>query len=151
MYWRMQLHPAQPEEAVKHSITCLSSGYVGLDFGKDVGDLLLLEKADLPTGQTDYWDFAHTMHEGDLVLIIAHHFPFALAKIAGPYNYISRPQPHLGVWFRHFRSVKEIRYYADWITNAHGWQQLKMTDTISSLRDPSSMSYAFIEEWLRAG
>ena len=150
MYWRMQLHPAQPQEAVKHSITSLSSGYVGLDFGKDVGDLSLLAREDLPDGQHDYWDFASTMKKGDIVLVITHHFPFALTKIAGPYNYISHAQPHIGVWFRHFRPVQDVMYYADWITDAHKWRRLKMTDTISPLRETTSVSYRLIEEWLGA-
>jgi len=113
MYWRMQLHPARPSEAVKHSITSLGAGYIGLDFGQDVGDLLLLKMNELPTGQHDYWHFAHTMKKGDIVLIIAHHFPFALARIAGPFNYISHAHPHIGVWFRHFRAVDRVTYYAD--------------------------------------
>jgi hypothetical protein len=146
----MQLHPAQPEEAVKHSVTSLAAGYIGLDFGEDVGDLLRLKKADLPEGYQDYWDFAHTMKPGDQVLIIAHHFPFALARVAGPYNYISRSLPHIGVWFRHFRQVDSISYFADFLTNAHDWPALKMTDAISPLYDHDSKSYQLIEEWLGA-
>ena len=33
-YWRMQLHPADPDQAVKHCVESLASGYIGLDFGK---------------------------------------------------------------------------------------------------------------------
>jgi len=90
------------------------------------------------------------MQEGDFVLIVAHHFPFALARISGPYNYIRETAPEIGVWFRHFRKVDDIRYYADFKTNAHAWDRTTMTDTISPLRDPNSISYRLIEEW-RAG
>ena len=90
------------------------------------------------------------MKEGDEVLIIAHHFPFALATIDGPYNYVREAVPELGVWFRHFRKVKSVRYYADYITNARSWEQITMTDTISPLRDPNSKSYQLISEWSRA-
>ena len=150
MYWRMQLHPSEAELSVKHAITSLAAGYIGLDFGKDLGDLHLLKREELPDGQRDYWDFAHVMKQGDLVLVVAHHFPFALAKVAGPYSYISHALPHIGVWFRHFRAVRDISYYGDWITNAHKWRPLKMTDTISPLHDTTSQSYMLIDEWRSA-
>lgn len=87
------------------------------------------------------------MKVGDTVLVIAHHFPFALATIAGDYNYIRFPAPEIGVWFRHFRRVKDVRYYGDLETNAHNWNKIVMTDTISPLRDPSSKSYRLIVKW----
>ena len=149
-HWRMQLHPAQPGAAVMHTVTSLAAGYIGLDFGSDVGNLLLLNKEQLPEGQRDFWDFAHEMKLGDAVLIITHHFPFALVEISGPYNYMIRPEPHIGVWFRHFRAVKTVGYFADFLTNAREWPQLTMTDTISPLHDPSSKSYQLIEDWLSA-
>lgn len=61
------------------------------------------------------------------MLIISHHFPFALATVAGDYNYIRQAVPEIGVWFRHFRRVKEVQLYSDRVTNAANWQQLKMT------------------------
>ena len=115
--------------------------------GPDVGDLTKTKREELPEGQRDYWDFAHEMKVGDVVLIIAHHFPFALATVSGEYNYIRKTAPELGVWFRHFRKVKIVKYYADHVTNAHTWKQLIMTDTISPLRDPSRDSFKLIEEW----
>lgn len=125
----------------------LSAGFIGLDFKKDVGDLLRAQRADLGD-QQDYWGFAHEMKEGDAVLIIAHHFPFALATVAGPYNYVRSTAPEIGVWFRHFRRVaKGVRYYADLVTNAHQWERLVMTDTISPLREETSASYKLIERW----
>lgn len=102
----------------------------------------------LPEHQKDYWAFAHEMNEGDIVLIMAHHFPFTLATVAGDDNYIREPEPRIGVWFHHFRQVKEVRYYGDFETNAHNWERITMTDTISPLRDESSRSYRLIEEWL---
>ena len=143
----MQLHPAEPQYAIKHTIESLAAGYIGLDFGPDIGDLTKRKREELPEGQHDYWDFAHEMNVGDEVLIIAHHFPFALATVSGKYNYIRETAPELGVWFRHFRKVKSVKYYADHVTNAHTWKQLTMTDTISPLRDPSRDSFKLIEEW----
>jgi hypothetical protein len=148
-YWRMQLHPSESNIAVKHSITCLAAGYIGLDFGYDTGNLLNIKKEDLRPGQQDFWEFAHVMKRGDIVLIIAHHFPFALVRVAGAYNYIKTIDPNIGVWFRHFRQVKSIHYYADYKTNAHQWQQLRMTDTISILKNNDKKSYRFIEKWLK--
>ena len=146
-YWRMQLHPADSENAIKHSIESLNAGYVGLDFDQDSGDLTKTEQEKLPGKQRDFWAFAHEMKVGDVVLIIAHHFPFALATISGKYNYIRERAPELGVWFRHFRKVKNVRYYADYVTNANAWQRITMTDTISPLRDPNSSSYRLIKKW----
>ena len=146
-YWRMQLHPAEPGEAVKHAVESLAAGYIGLDFALDTGDLLCVDQASLPSNQRDYWAFAHEMREGDRVLIIAHHFPFALASVSGPYNYIRSRDPELGVWFRHFRRVEGIRYYSDFVTDVRKWEQIKMTDTISPLRDPGTLSFRLIELW----
>lgn len=42
---------------------------------------------------------------GDVVLIMAHNFPFALVTVSGDYNYIRTPDPEIGVWFRHFRRI----------------------------------------------
>jgi len=149
-HWRMQLHPDHPGEALRHCAESLTTGYIGLDFaaGARVGDLLRVDQNDLPDAQKDYWLFAHEMAEGDPVLIMAHHFTLALAVVDGGYNYMRRPAPEIRVWFRHFRSVRDARYYGDYVTNAHNWQRLTMTDTISPLRDSNSASYQLIEEWL---
>jgi hypothetical protein len=149
-YWRMQLHPDEPGEALKYCVESLAAGYIGLDFAAEVGDLMATTQAHLPATQKDYWAFAHEMEIGDKVLIIAHHFPFALVSVAGEYNYIRFHAPEIGVWFRHFRRVMDISYYGDLKTNAHEWEQLTMTDTISPLRDPSSKSHQLIERWLRS-
>jgi hypothetical protein len=147
-YWRMQLHPAEPGTAVRHAVESLAAGFIGLDFADEVGDLLRAQQADLPDGQKDYWAFAHEMQEDDYVLIMAHHFPFALARITGDYTYISSAVPEIGVWFRHFRKISDVRYYADHVTNARQWNQIVMTDTISPLRNPDSQSYRLIASWL---
>ena len=87
------------------------------------------------------------MQVGDRVLIIVHHFPFAVVTIDSEYNYIRRTEPELGVWFRHFRRIKDDPvYFADYATNAKSWEPYKMTDTISILKDPTSKSYKLIEK-----
>jgi len=143
----MQLHPNEPALAAQYAYESLTAGFVGLDFIADVGDLMRAQQAQLPSGQRDYWAFSHEMAVGDRVLIIAHHFPVAVADVTGEYNYIRTPEPELGVWFRHFRRVGNVRYFADRTTNAASWQPITMTDTISPLRDPNSASYRLIEVW----
>jgi hypothetical protein len=149
-YWRMQLHPSQSNQAVKHAVESLAAGYIGLDFEGETGDISIVAKSLLPRNQRDYWAFANEMAVDDHVLIIAHHFPFALVRVSGPYNYIKLTVPEIGVWFSHFRAVDDIRYFADFRTNARAWRQITMTDTISPLRAASSLSYRLIEEWLAA-
>jgi hypothetical protein len=149
-YWRMQLHPDDGSQAAKHAAESLAAGYIGLDFAEDVGDLTRTTKEQLPQTQKPYFAFAHEMVEGDQVLIVVHHFPFALVTVDGEYNYIRSHAPEIGVWFRHFRKVRDVRFYADYHTDAHDWPRLKMTDTICPLRSGDSDSREVIEEWLRA-
>jgi hypothetical protein len=146
----MQLHPNESGEALKHSAESLAAGFIGLDFSRSagIGDLRATTQDRLPEHHRDYWAFAHEMNRGDIVLIMVHHFPFALVSVVGDYNYIREPEPRIGVWFRHFRQVKDVRYYGDLETNAHEWERIPMTDTISPLRDDSSRSYRLIEQWL---
>lgn len=146
--WRMQLHPNFPGEATRHSAESLSAGFVGLDFQWDVGDLMRANKEDLPQGEKVLWAFAHDMAEGDHVLIFIHHYPFALARIDGAYNYVRTPIPEIGVWFRHFRRVTDVRYYSDYQTNASMWKPLTMTATLTPLRSNESGSQQLINEWL---
>jgi hypothetical protein len=148
-YWRMQLHPDDAGGALGHSVESLAAGYIGLDFAIDVGDLNGVTWDQLPEKQKPYRAFAHEMAVGDQVLVIVHHFPFALATVAGEYNYIRNRAPELGVWFRHFRKVEGVMYYGDYKTNARDWTKTTMTDTICPLRDESSISYQLIEEWLQ--
>ncbi len=150
-YWRMQLHPDAPGGAIRHTVESLSAGYVGLDFEEDVPDLMTVPQSSLPPNQRNYWGFAHEMAVGDYILLFAHHFPLALARVSSEYNYIRAAVPELGVWFRHFRKVDEVRYYGDFKTNARNWKPLTMTATITPLRENNSESYMLIEEWHRAG
>jgi hypothetical protein len=148
-YWRMQLHPSESNDAIKYTVESLSAGYVGLDFAGDVPDLLTVAKDALPENQRSYWAFAHEMEVGDHILLFAHHFPFALVRVSGDYNYIRTRAPEIGVWFRHFRQVTQIRYYGDYSTDARRWEPITMTATITPLRDSTTASYRLIEEWIR--
>jgi hypothetical protein len=148
-YWRMQLHPSESEGAIRHTVESLSAGYIGLDFSTDVADLLTIRQDALPDNQRHCWAFAHEMEVGDRVLLFAHHFPFALVRVVGGYNYIRATAPEIGVWFRHFRQIDDVRYYGDFVTNAQNWESITMTATITPLRDPNSASFQLIERWLR--
>lgn len=145
----MQLHPNDPSQAMRYAVESIAAGFIGLDFKEDAGDLRLRDQASLDPGERDFWEFAHRMECGDRVLIIVHHFPFALVSVDGDYNYIRNPEPELGVWFRHFRRIDraQTRFFADRITNARQWDQYKMTDTISVLRDSEGQSYGLIRDW----
>ncbi|MEZ9911036.1 hypothetical protein AB4371_21655 [Vibrio sp. 10N.261.51.A3] len=146
-FWRMQLHPDDSENAVAHTVKSLGLGYIGLDFANPPGDLTDVDAADIPKSQRDYWDFAHRMKVGDFVLIVAHHYPCALVEIIGEYNYIRKPECDLGVWFRHFRKVKPVGFYSDFVTNPANWQKTIMTDTISILNSTDSISYKLMQQW----
>lgn len=150
-YWRMQLHPDEARRAAFHTIQSISAGFVGLDFATAVGDLLSEEHQNVLTTQKDYLAFAKEMAIGDKVLIIIHHFPFAVVTVDGEYNFIRMTVPELGVWFRHFRKVRDVIYFADHNTNARLWEPLTMTDAICILRDTDSKSYKLIEEMTKAG
>jgi hypothetical protein len=146
----MQLHPDDSSDAIKRTVESLSSGYIGLDFESDVPDLMATPQDELPERQRLYWAFAREMTENDHVLLFAHHYPLALVRVNGPYNYIRARAPELGVWFRHFRAVTDIRYYGDRVTDAKSWERLVMTATITPLREKNSASYRLIREWLGA-
>lgn len=147
-YWRMQVHPGDSDKAIKHTVESISAGYIGLDFVTDTPDLKTVSQDSLPENQRNYWAFAHEMQIGDHVLLFAHHFPLALVRVVGDYNYIREKAPEIGVWFRHFRKIDDVRYYGDYITDARKWENLTMTATITPLRDPNSASYKLIDEWL---
>ena len=149
-YWSMQLHPADPQSAMKYAVESVGAGFVGLDFKGEPGDLRGVKRESLAVGERDYWDFANRMQLGDWVLVIVHHFPFAIVTIDGDYNYMARPEPALGVWFRHFRRVDraKTRYFADYRTNAAGWEQFRMTDTISILKSEDGQRIVLMKEWI---
>lgn len=88
------------------------------------------------------------MDVGDIILVVAHHYPCALARVTGPYNYIRAPKVELGVWFRHFRKIEVLGYYADIVTHPGKWEKTTMTHTISILRDPDGVSHQLISKWL---
>lgn len=147
----MQLHPDDSGNSIKHSAQSLSAGFIGLDFAATVGDLEKEDFNNIPSHQKDYIVFASEMQIGDQVLIMSHHFPFAVCTIAGDYNYIKTPVPELGIWFRHFRRVENILYYADKVTNAQSWQRIIMTDTISPLVNEGTASLTLIKEMYNNG
>ena len=149
-YWRMQLHPDDSANAVSHTIKSLGLGYIGLDFRTPPGDLTDVDYKDIPKEQRDYWDFAHKLNLGDYVLIVAHHYPVALVKVASEYNYIRRPEEEIGVWFRHFRKIEIVGYYADFVKNPANWEKNTMTDTISVLNTKTGISFTLIEKWLKS-
>jgi hypothetical protein len=144
----MQLHPNDAKNSAYYASQSLSAGFIGLDFETEVGDLLAVEHQNVLTTQRDYMAFAKEMQIGDKVLIIVHHFPFAVVTVSGEYNYIRKIDPALGVWFRHFRKINkdEIILFSDYNTNARAWDQVIMTDAISILNDPISKSYKLIQE-----
>jgi hypothetical protein len=148
MYWRMQLHPGGSKEAIKHAVESLSAGYIGLDFGSRVPDMLTVTQEALPKIHKKYWAFANEMKIDDRVLLFTHHFPLALVRVAGEYNYIRDTAPEIGVWFRHFRKIDDVRYYGDFMTDAREWEYIIMTETIAPLRSPKSKTYQLIGEWL---
>jgi len=150
-YWRMQVHPDDPRHSVRETIASLAGGYIGIDAPGEVHDLGLAPPKALSAGQQEALAFAQEMAIGDRVLVFAHHFPFALVRVAGRYNYVRSPIPERGILFRHFRPIDDVRYYADLATNAREWESILMTDRMAPLNDPNSMSYQLIERWLRAG
>lgn len=143
----MQLHPNEPGRSTEYAVRSLSAGFIGLDFVDEVGDLIITDPQSVIPTQRDYFAFAHTMAIGDPVLVMAHHYPVALCTVSGEYNYIRHTAQELGIWFRHFRRVENVRFYADKVTNAHVWQNITMTDTISPLHDPQSLSYQLMHTW----
>ncbi len=159
-YWRMQLHPMEPGAALRHTVTCLAAKFIGLDFGEgypgptrrgdDVGDLLRADPAALPETQRGLVAFATEMQEGDYVLVMVHNFPFALCRVAGGYNYVREVPPELKVWFHHFRRVDDVRYYGDFVTDAHAWERIPTPHTISPVRDEDGPVFQLIQRWVGA-
>lgn len=148
-YWRMQLHPSESLSAMAHAVQSVAAGFIGLDFASDKGDMRRANPADVKPGERDYFDFADRMQIGDIVLVVVHHFPFALVTVSGEYNYIARAEPEIGVWFRHFRRIDKARtaFWADRVTNAKEWDPVVMRDTISILLDRDTKSYRVIDDW----
>ena len=148
MYWRMKLHPNEPERSFELAVSSLSRGYIGLDFKSFSGDLSAVEGTWKLPDHPDYLRFADSMEEGDLVLIFVRKRPFALAKVIGPYNYLKEePEETLGVWFRHFRRVDVLGYYADWRGNTDP-PDVNAPRAISRVHQRECIK--FIDEWRAA-
>ena len=150
-HWRMQVHLDDSRNSVRDTVKCLADGYLGLDAPGDGGDLGTVSRDALPASQREAWSFAQEMAIGDRVLVFAHHFPFALVRIAARDNHVRAPIPEHGILFRHFRRVDDARYYADLAPNPREWESIAMTERLAPLRDPNSFSYQLIERWLRVG
>ncbi len=149
IFWRMQLHPGDSGQAAQHSIRCISSGFIGLDFETDVGDLRKLTKENLPKGHRTYLAFAKEMKPLDIVLIYVHNYPFALLKVKSKYYYTTSSIPEIGIWPRHFRRVELLQYYSDYIKNPRKWKKSTMTETLTPLRDKNKSTYILISGWLK--
>ena len=148
-YWRMQLHPDESSEAIRHTVESLSAGYIGLDFAEDIPDMSRIQQSVLPERHRNYYGFFNEMAREDWVLLFAHHYPFALVQVDGDYNYIHATAPEIGVWFRHFRKIKKrVRYYGDYRTDAQSWVPITMAATITPLRETTTASYQLINRWL---
>lgn len=152
-YWRMQLHPsADSPWAMEYASQSIATGFIGLDFdGRSAGDLLSDTNQKIPAGQEIYVDFAKTMAKDDKVLIIVHHFPFAIVTVDGEYNYIRRAEPELGVWFRHFRRIKDPIYFSDFVVGNKKWErntEITMPLTIQRLVNTDALSYTLIQDMI---
>jgi hypothetical protein len=143
----MQVHPLGSDSPIKDTVESISAGYIGLDFSSNAPDLMTIPKGKLKSHK-NYWAFAHEMKIGDRVLVFAHNFPLALVQIKGEYNYIRSIDPEIGVWFRHFREIDDVRYYWDYVESVNEWENIPMSGTIAPLRNPKSQSYRLIERWL---
>ena len=142
----MQLHPTDPDRSAAHAANCIARGLIGLDFWNEVGDLRKpLEGID--PKQKDYRLFQSEMAVGDLVLVQAHPYPFALVEVASDYVYVPNAKEELQVWFRHLRFVRNVRLYADYVKRPENWQKIVMTDTFSPLRSSDGLAYRLIESW----
>lgn len=156
-YWRMQLHPGDPDLAAAHAVQSLARGLVGFDFWEDPGDLTLVDPCSLPAGVHKHEvEFATQMQVGDKVLVLVHQYPFAVATIDSDYYYLRTPAaaddtnlvfPVLGVWFNHFRRVRDVKYYADWVKDPLAWEKFHKCATIQRITDPECASYKLIESW----
>jgi hypothetical protein len=147
-YWRMQLHPDDPPNAMRHTFECLAAGYVGLDFQRDPGDLLKIERTAItPSTQQHYHDLALKMADGDLVLVVVRNAPFALVTVRGEYNYTTAPST-VGVWFRHFRAIARdsIAFDADRPGDLRTTDHAPMVNALQVV-NPGTLAFDQIETW----
>jgi hypothetical protein len=157
----MQLHPeCYKDRAAEYAVQALARGFVGFSFWSDPGDLRRVELSSLPdqVGKPEV-EFATEMNVGDKILVFVHQYPFALVMVASDYCYRPRPRrppwkwgevifPELGVWFNHFRRVKDVWYYADYKTNPRDWEQIPTPMTIQRLTASKGKVRELIQRWL---
>jgi hypothetical protein len=155
----MQLHPTDdPDPAVGYAVQALARCLIGFGYRKDPGDLTRLDlSSPLPAGVTKHdVEFATRMAVGDKVLVLVHQYPFALVTVASEYFYLRPPASakvgrvvlqELGVWFNHFRGVRDVRYYADWVKDPGKWIKVGRAATIQRLVEPETTSFKLIQSW----
>ena len=128
---------------------------IGFNFRQDPGDLWLVTRLTAEVSKNEV-EFATQMKVGDMVLVLVHQYPFALATIDSDYYYLRTPDPSgdeklvlrvLGVWFNHFRRVRDVKYYADWVKDPLAWPRFLKCPTIQRLIDPNSALYKLIKKW----
>ncbi|WCL50760.1 hypothetical protein [Leptospira sp. GIMC2001] len=150
-YYRMQLHPDDSKQSSRYASESISAGFVGLGFVTDPGDLTKIKPQDtiLSINENTYWAITD-IEPGDFILIMSHHFPYALVKVTEGYNYIKKPVPELGIWFNHFVRVEKkfTKYYSDFITNPKDWQNITTTMTIQKLINIDTISMKVIKEMM---
>ncbi|MDO9214394.1 MAG: hypothetical protein Q8Q54_02720 [Methylococcales bacterium] len=156
-YWRMQLHPGGDSPwAMEYAVHSIGAGFIGLDFaltedGNVVGDLLADNNQKISSVQENFVPFAKEMVVNDKVLIIVHHHPFAVVTVDSEYNYIRRTEPKLGVWFRHFRRIKDPIYFSDFVVGNKKWvrnKEIQMTLTIQGLVNTDTLSHTLIQDMI---
>lgn len=147
-YWRMQLHPNEPEFAAYYTVQSLARGFIGLDFAEDPGDLERLDVSELEANPNNIRGFVTEIQRDDYILISLHHQPFALATDIGSYNYIKNHVAELDIWFRHFRQAGTISYYSDVFGRIREEEShLVMTNTFAGV-SLDTVSGRLIAEWI---
>ena len=145
-YWRMQLHPNEPRDSMFYTVQCLTHGYIGLDFGEEVGDLRTADTSHLAQSEKLFVQIESSMKSGDIVLIMSHNKPFALVEVIGKYVYIDDYRK-LSVWCPHLRPVRVLDYYADWGGGTGHLTGREKSSTIQSIKKQDGKFYPFVHEW----
>ena len=145
-YWRMQLHPNDPDNSMLYTVQCLAHGFIGLDFGKETKNLEIADISLLPPSEKRFVPFAKEMKSGDIVLIMSHNKPLALVKVIGEYVYIAGYRQS-SVWCHHYRPVKVLGYYADWGGGTEYLKSIGKSSTIQKIEKQTGPFYKFVDEW----
>lgn len=149
-YWRMQLHPDEPEYATYYTVECLMNSYIGLGFEGADKDLSSIDYNSLETTPNNIYAFVHDISKDDWILIFHHNAPFALVTELGPYNFIKMNVPEMNIWFRHFRRFNKEKlsfYYDVFKTGINKHSGIKMTNTFSEASEDSE-TVKLIKEWI---